>query len=67
MMTFNTASAISVIFEMLSEINIVVNGGASKEFAQAALDRIHELGDVLGVFQLEEEGCNRADIQASCK
>lgn len=60
----NTASAISVIFEMLSEINIVVNGGASKEFAQAALDRIHELGDVLGVFQLEEEDAIGADIQA---
>ncbi|MDD5822902.1 MAG: cysteine--tRNA ligase [Firmicutes bacterium] len=60
----NTAAAISSIFEMISEINVAVKDGASKEFAAAALERIHELADVLGVFKKEEEDALGADIQA---
>ena len=61
----NTAAGISSIFEMISEINVAVKDGASKEFATAALERIHELADVLGIFQTsaEESGIGD-DIQA---
>lgn len=61
----NTAAAISSIFEMISEINIAVKGGASKEFATEALKAIHELADVLGIFQdAEEEAGIDDDLQA---
>ncbi|MBR0400820.1 MAG: cysteine--tRNA ligase [Mogibacterium sp.] len=61
----NTADAISVIFEMVTEINVAVRDGASKSYAKEALARIHELTEVLGVFKEsdEEEGLGD-DIQA---
>ena len=61
----NTADAISVIFEMVSEINVTVKDGASKSYAAEALKRIDELTDVLGIFrdEGEEEGLGD-DIQA---
>ena len=61
----NTADAISVIFEMVSEINLAVKDGASKTYAADALGRIDELCDVLGIFRQEdeEEGLGD-DIQA---
>lgn len=61
----NTAAAISSIFEIISEINIAVKDGASKEFATEALKAIHELADVLGIFQdaAEEAGLGD-DLQA---
>ena len=60
----NTADAISAIFEMVSEINIAVKDGASKEFASEALKRILELTDVLGVLKTEEDGGIDAELQA---
>ena len=61
----NTADAISIIFEMVTEINVAVRDGASKSYAKEALARIHELTEVLGVFKEadEEEGLGD-DIQA---
>ena len=61
----NTADAISVIFEMVSEINVAVKNGASKSYAEEALRRIDELTEVLGIFRNEgeEEGLGD-DIQA---
>ena len=61
----NTADAISVIFEMVSEINLAVKDGASRTYAADALKRIDELCDVLGIFRQEdeEEGLGD-DIQA---
>ena len=61
----NTADAISVIFEMVSEINVAVKNGASKSYAEEALRRIDELTEVLGIFRKEgeEEGLGD-DIQA---
>ena len=60
----NTAAAIASIFEMVSEINIAVRGGASKEFAEAALGRLRELTDILGILRKEDEDAIGADIQA---
>ena len=48
---FNTADAISVIFELIRESNSVAAGHApSKEFARKALDVFNELAGVLGLF-----------------
>ena len=48
---FNTADAISVIFEMVREINAAVSPASdpSKALAQACLERLLELCDVLGI------------------
>lgn len=46
----NTADAISVVFDMVSEINVIVKDGSSKSYANEALKRITELTDVLGIF-----------------
>ena len=51
----NTADAISAIFELVTAINTAVKDGASKEFAQKALDFLHELTAVLGLLQQEVE------------
>ena len=60
----NTALAISVIFEMVTAVNQAVHESGSKEFAEEALKRIHELTDVLGILQDEEEDVIGEDIQA---
>jgi cysteinyl-tRNA synthetase len=54
---FNTADAVSVIFEFVRESNGLAAGAApSKEFAGAALGLLAELGDVLGLFYAEANG-----------
>ena len=52
----NTADAISAIFEMVTAINTELRGGATKAFSEAALSRLKELTDVLGILTAEEEG-----------
>jgi len=48
---FNTADAISVIFELVRESNtLAAEQASSKEFANAALEILNELAGVLGVF-----------------
>ena len=58
----NTADAISVLFEMVTEVNTAVaEGNLSKDSAQKAYELLKELCDVLGIFKedadtsLEEE------------
>ena len=51
----NTADAISAVFELITAINTAVKDGASKEFAQKALDTLMELATVLGLLQQEVE------------
>ncbi len=46
----NTADAISAVFELITAINTAVKNGASKEFAQKALDLLLELTGVLGLL-----------------
>lgn len=61
----NTADAISVIFDMVSEINVTVKDGASRSYAAEALRRVDELTEVLGIFRsADEEGGIGDDIQA---
>jgi cysteinyl-tRNA synthetase len=51
----NTADAISVIFELVTAINTAVKDGASKGFAQGALDLLMELATILGLLQQDKE------------
>lgn len=57
----NTADAISVVFELITAINTAVAGGASKEFAQGALDILMELTTVLGLLQQDAGGETEAE------
>lgn len=50
----NTADAISSIFELVRDVNTEVMDGCSKEFAEASLKMIQELGGVLGILKTEE-------------
>lgn len=58
---FNTADAISVIFELIREVNIKINETSSQKLVKYALDLLTELGSPLGIMQnplggsLEEE------------
>lgn len=60
----NTADGITAIFDLVSEINLDVKDGASKEFAAEAMKKIDELTDVLGIFQDKKEDAIGADVQA---
>ena len=56
---FNTADAVSAIFDLVKFTNIN-REGASKEFAQALKTEIIELGDILGL--IFEESLEPADV-----
>ncbi|WP_077391287.1 cysteine--tRNA ligase [Mobilibacterium timonense] len=61
----NTADGISAIFEMVSDINVFVRDGASREFAAEAEKKIRELTDVLGIMQhVDDVDQIGADVQA---
>lgn len=55
----NTADALAAIFELVREINTLVNDSSSKAFAKAALERLLELTGVLGLL-----GKDKGDIDA---
>ena len=48
---FNTADAITVLFELTKNINTNITIGSSKEAAAKSLDIIRELGKPLGILQ----------------
>ncbi|HSR03863.1 MAG TPA: cysteine--tRNA ligase [Proteiniclasticum sp.] len=58
---FNTADAISVIFELIRDVNIKINEQTSKELVKFTIDLLVDLGSPLGIMQhplggsLEEE------------
>ena len=52
---FNTAGAVSVIFELVRFINTKVNSESSDEFMRPALDLLKELTNVLGILTEEKE------------
>ena len=53
---FNTADAISVVFELVRLANSNVNEDGTKALVQSILDELLELGDILGlVFETKEE------------
>lgn len=48
---FNTADAISVLFELSKDINTNINIYSSKELVKKALELVRELGEPLGILQ----------------
>ena len=48
---FNTADAISVLFDLIKDININIGISSSKELCEKALEVIRELGMPLGILQ----------------
>jgi cysteinyl-tRNA synthetase len=51
----NTADAITAVFQLVTDINTAVKNGASKEFAQKALETLTELTSILGLLEQEVE------------
>ena len=60
---FNTADAITVLFDLVKDINNNVNIDSSAELCEGALSIIRELGSPLGILQKTEEKSLEAEIQ----
>ena len=61
---FNTADAITAIFELVKFVNTTADGESSKEYAKALFDLIVRLCDILGLIVDKEEEMLDADIEA---
>ena len=61
---FNTADAITAIFERVKFANTTADGESSKEYAKALFDLIVRLCDILGLIVDKEEEMLDADIEA---
>ena len=59
---FNTADAITAIFELVRFANTVVSEKSSKEFATLMLEKIDKFSDILGIL-FETENENNIDTQ----
>jgi cysteinyl-tRNA synthetase len=61
----NTADAISVIFEIVKEVNveILADENASKELLNFSISIIKELGEVLGILQKKEDCSIESEIE----
>ncbi|MDZ5254921.1 cysteine--tRNA ligase [Clostridium sp. LIBA-8841] len=60
---FNTADAITAIFDLIKDTNTNITIDSSKELAQKALDLIRELGAPLGMFQKSTKGNLEEEIE----
>lgn len=58
----NTADAISVVFELIKQVNSYVKDGCSKEFAERSLSLLNELTGVLGLLRDKHEGALDEEI-----
>ncbi len=61
---FNTADAISVLFDLVKDININVGINSSKELCEKALNIIRELGMPLGILQKSTKENIEEEIEA---
>lgn len=61
---FNTADAISAIFELIKFTNTNASGENSKEFLQALLDEVKMLSDICGLEVDKKEELLDADVEA---
>ena len=61
---FNTADAISSIFELVKYANQNADGSSSKAYVQALLDELKTLCDVLGIIVETREEMLDSDIEA---
>lgn len=60
---FNTADAISVIFDMIRDINTNVSADSSKELVNYCLSLIRELGNPLGILQKTTKSTLEKEIE----
>lgn len=61
---FNTADAISVLFDLIRDINSNIGVNSSKELCEKALELIRELGLPLGILQKTTKGDLEAEVEA---
>lgn len=61
---FNTADAISAVFELVKFANSNSSSDNTKEYLEALLDKIIVLTDVLGLKVIKEEGILDEDVDA---
>ena len=61
---FNTADAISAIFELVKYLNTHTGPENSKEYLQKSLDRLKTLCDILGLVIEKKEELLDADVEA---
>lgn len=50
---FNTSEAVAAIFELVRGTNIYIEGNPARDCLVLAVDKIREMGNVLGLFQRE--------------
>lgn len=60
---FNTADAISVIFDLIRDINTNININFSKELIKYAIELIKDLGNPLGILQNSKKGTLEQEIE----
>ena len=60
---FNTADGISVLFDLVKDINNNVSIDSSVELCEGALALIRELGSPLGILQKTEEKSLEAEVE----
>lgn len=61
---FNTADGISVIFDLVKDINTNITAEASKELIEKAMKLIRELGEPLGILQENKKAALEEEIEA---
>ena len=61
---FNTADAISAVFELVKYMNTTTDGASSKEYLQNLFDCLIRLTDVLGIIVDKEDEILASDIEA---
>ena len=61
---FNTADAISVIFELIRDVNIKINENSSNSLITFAMDLLRDLGSPLGILQNPVGGTLEEEIEA---
>ncbi|MCI7182446.1 MAG: cysteine--tRNA ligase [Schaedlerella sp.] len=61
---FNTADAISAVFELVKYANTTADAGSSAEYLKGLLDILVKLTDVLGIIVDKKEELLDADIEA---
>lgn len=60
---FNTADAVSVIFELVKFSNININSNSSNKFASVVKDKILSLSNILGLLEKQEKDLLDEEIE----
>lgn len=64
---FNTADGISVIFELIREVNIKINEDSSVELVKFVMDLLKDLGTPLGIMQNDLGGTLEEEVEELIK